>query len=728
MNTHSYTPDIPESIEYGPHILETTRIIVTKRDSSWEDKFFTLTNDKDLWDRKNKSKNREGSIEFPWGKVYWNTQERDSFLRLDGTQKEKHILVSAQRELEEETGMYIHESRFMKIGYGTRDMQGGNYVKNGLNCSKYRTNEFLIYLHPDEYRNDFLEHSDLTLSQIENDDQHKEARWDAISFTELTEYLWWNSQIKKAGINSIVEEVREKVADDVVNTISHFNNVSPTGDIFSFIDIWGMKYDVSFEDFKKVYKQHFWSELTNEEAIWPIKNLLANEVIHSLDSLFDKLSMDTNKLRLEKMRKRFTKITSAKAFYDIFRRYANTPLWRQAFKKFVGYLHATNLPFFPYIEEYKEKFNQQISWITEEKDGKRIIKNFSWDTVYIDLYSNVKIVDRMASKFVTKAEIKPNEIKDVYRLRAIVKNTEDAESVKTYFLRKFGSTRSKKPGSWKLRLDEDRGTNTLRDTGRQEIKIIGEYPIDECEQWIPIEIQIMTQEQYQKNESWAKFHNIYSTIQELAEIWRGNIGIPKENMDILIDLLSYDEEAQQSYHDAHEKKKNELQVRLKKDIMHRISKYFFLNQSNEYISFQSVYRYRNISHITYNQDQNFRDLWIFLNTQLPINLYTSEWKEIFEADATSKSLEDIILHKVGIHIFELTELLQSYKFGFPQHKIDALETVMVHGVAKIVKNVWWFEKDVLREIFARQRDISESIGPKACHQLSGIYDFRELQR
>ena len=135
--------------------------------------------------------------------------------------------------------------------------------------------------------------------------------------------------------------------------------------------------------------------------------------------------------------------------------------------------------------------------------------------------SNGKHKSRILQKMIRKASADLEVMDDILRGRIIVKKAGDVEPI---IKRLIGDK------SLNLKL-KDNSLNGTRDETRQDISLIGKY------KGIPVEVQIMTAEAYEKSEEGEKHHLVYEFIQHCIIIERLYGYIPQEYVkDNIYDL------------------------------------------------------------------------------------------------------------------------------------------------------------------------------------------------
>ncbi len=681
----------PQAIR-AERFLETQRVLVMRKPKPGEENhppILVASNHGESGDRIGKSPDKACKYEIPGGKTFDDKAAQTAFLAMSEPEKELSRLKKAGEELEEESGLYVHLNRFQKL-YTTETAMTNGSFKKIPHIDHKRITFWLVILEPEEYENlpetwTALQHSD---------DSHEEISWEPsgpaiLSDPETRELIASNSHLGAAQVEEalkrmeqVTEETRAKalaVANSgkpmTVKDINDSNSVQETNKIISPLDIISISPD--FEAFKKIYETHFEVPLDVPEAI-QAGGLMAMRCLPHIVSrtqfMRDYIKYDARALqaKVEKnLMPLIRKIQDPESFFEFAKKANQSPLGRRMLKSFVGFKKISKLPYYQFIDAHEKEFRQALRDKTEEevtqgkKTGRRLIKGFTGGRkCYLKLDSNAKAIERMATKCTRKSEVDPSNIKDVYRASIIVANENDIREVINKLQIDFGRPNSPYDESWNLKVKESTSQNLTADSQRKEYKLLGSFPIKYGEEIIriPVEIQIMTEEDYKKNESGANHHDVYVALQDLVDESRPTIPILESSMWNIVKDLANNPEIYRSYIDYEEgKKEQDFIERAKKDIKNRFKNSFFKGpKEEEFFAYQHVLRIRDISDIVPGEDEAFRLMAEALNARCEVILHAQDWKILFDED---KDLSDeIIFTRIGANVASLVDTLKAIKF------------------------------------------------------------------
>ena len=603
----SRTDLAPETLSPPPEqVLETSRIYVCrlKEDGTYE--ILMCENRSRMGNRKGKDKEKLGKMEVPGGKVFSSREEQEAFLKQTPAEQDQSRLTTALKELEEETGVYINQNRFEFLSSEIVAMDGE--YKNIPGVDHKKTNFFMVVLNPEEY--EVLPKN--WTSEQESDDQHRDICWEDFELGDFASerfrsLLAPNSCIKKrlaAEATARIETLAHKTEQRTARVLNSENtSIENAGSVLTLVGIYKKRKpgtqkispldmnqkNISFEAFKEAYKKHFQKELTIEE-VERIKQILITYCVGHVARRTEKYatyvgSSSDYRTKVEALLKnRVETIKIPEELYLFCKKANNFRLGRRLLRSFFGFGKISQLDYFLSIQGHSEEFNKMLLAQTEvsPKTGKRLIKGLTrGKKCYLVVDSSTKTLRRMASKSTTKVENDPRAIQDVYRARFIVKSEKDIKSVITFLTSKFGSKKNKKKGqSWELEIKPEKtGTNLNADKDRKEKKLIGSFPIKtETGQTlrIPIEIQIMTQEDFDRNETGANHHAVYVALQTLVDESRPTDPIPTTTVEVIVHELANKAAVYQSYPGFGKgKTKSSLIAQAQKDICERFKRLFF---------------------------------------------------------------------------------------------------------------------------------------------------------
>ncbi len=684
--------DESEYLEIVPErFLETCRVLVIKPSKEGKTQILTCSNQSNLGNRKGKDEDKKGKTELPGGKVFDNDEEQRLFLEKNPDQQEVDRVFTAANELEQETGLYINPNRFKRINSVDRKMIGRFEKIPGVD--HIRTNFYLVVLNPEEYEKPPQNWT----AQEHSDDRHERTAWEELDLQDFSSggsldwFIAKNSLLEEDTVEQAEAAIAEQLSDTrakVTQVATTHNSIIrgaevTTSDTYSKTREKGTQkasaidfnrdQPLDYEEFCEAYRVHFGTALDVQEVNRNIKHILQNYCIPQVSrrvAFMQEYSeaRGQNPIENSKRVKRHLqtiveRLQTPKGFYRFYTRANKSKLGRRLMKSFFGFGKISQLPYFDYINAYSSQFNGALSAETEKDNqtGRTMIRGFTHgEKCFLELDSNTKTTERMASKSTTKVEIDPYDIKDIYRARIVVDSEKNIDEVITFLCTKFGKKDSQKSNSWKLEVKQTERTNVNADTSRKEVKVLGSFPLPGNPKIrIPIEIQIMTQENFDQNEAGANHHDVYVAIQTLVEDSRPTEAIDKGSYESIIKELVNTPNVYRSYPDYTERKKRKFQSRLEQEIRERMRNYFF-ERKDGYYAYQHVVRLRNISDVVKREDEAFRYMTEKLNIDCGTKLHAQDWKMLF--DNPEQLSPQITFERIGMNIFKWAERISEIKW------------------------------------------------------------------
>lgn len=599
---------------FNEQILESTRIIVK-------------CGDRYLCCHQTKQKGSKSlQTEFPWGKCFDDPDNQNTFLSFTKQEKESYIRESAVVELLEETGVFIDPLQLIYIGNESEDMDGEYSNKKGLKCTKKRAHIYFVEIPRDAYPpDDFLGTKTLE-EQNDNDDNIKEVTWETQVFEkDMQEILWSNSQFSietLSAIKSIQQKVNFTLCENKQTSLDK-KEVD-----FSFLDIANIQLFPDYDAFIQAYAKNFkYSETSasdeqKENEIAKIKGIIE----HSVFSQDSDIRKELAYIHGEKIVKKFCgtlkesakRIKNLEQFYDYIKRYCKHPLGKSFLKEFTGYRLVHTLSYYQDMQEC-EKYAQFVDYFEEniyEDRVKKLVRGYDGKKIDISIDENLKTNERIASKLATKPGMTPDKLKDVFRIRIQVWERDDIKAVHKLLQQRVLN----------LHLQEDNPidtTNAIASTDRSEKKLLWAYG------GIPVEIQIMTFDDYKDNEAWENHHKVYSRFQNMLKHTRDHINsIPEKWFDQMIKDLSQDSDIQKSLWNTMPLK-DKAANKLYDDIKARAKTYFYKTQDGSYTTYAHTLRYMGMWPLVAKQNRYFRDLTLHLNKELWTQLRVLQWYKVF---------------------------------------------------------------------------------------------------
>lgn len=667
MSNETNSPEHQEIQPTPENTMRTVRIVVARPRMEGRHKVLQILTAINA-DKTTKTGHSEksGQIEVPGGTVEAGHSE----------------LQTALDELEQETGLCLHPSQLIPVeGEAIIRPLEGTYPGNP-NLKFHRTQVYVVAL--DQHANRQLKSN--WAAHHQSTDDHDEINF--IDAEQLIDPDW----VEVAKNSQFSQEVRDRIAKalllaesgrqaDILRVIENprsalFRGGKPDQKV-SILDASALS-DADDKTLRNAYKKEFGIKRFDQREVATAKELLLSYCVDYAISEMEFLGEFFG--REEKLRDILNqKIEKVKTAEDLFR------LWRDSFyslqgramwRAFVGYRNIYNLDYFTLIDEGYEGFKTELEKGVYNSPNTTIgqsAKDLSGNKVNVQIASNPKQAQRMASKAVTKADIDPKKIRDVYRARIIVADETQMKNMQRLVEVKFGTAKPgrRAKGAWNLKLKEE-GSNVNRDEERKEIKLIGTYPMGTIEDvstqaLIPVEIQIMTKDEYERSETGSNHHEVYMAMQKLVEISRPCIGIDKKSIELVIDRLSRNPEVLASVQSK--QNPNPKAGQLQPLIRRRLAQYFFQAHDGKYYAYQHILRLRNTPNITAQAEEMFGAMCETLNEET--NLFTHDyggipltyrqWRELFDLQKGQSPSEEI-REIIGVKFITFSETLLRKKW------------------------------------------------------------------
>jgi len=653
----------------------------------------------------NRDQSKSGKYEFPGGKVYETEEERLAFAKISPDDREEILRIAGARELEEEIGMSLNPDRFVKLKTLTTPIEGEPY-ENFPEAEYFRTTYYTVVLGEDEYTSDFPE---TWTAQQKSDDIHIDRHWEPVNTedfadSDIIECYAGKTRVileKADEITQAIEEARTATTAKVSKVLTNVNSVVHGGEIrdkkqvdeqkgevrFSLLDLDvspEIMQSLALDDFTAAYERHFEQALDAPE-ISRVRRILLDQCLKAVLDKTVEIEMISREERsaLQNYTSRaIGLIKTPRQLFQFYKRCMETEFGKRVIRALLGYGKISQLPYFDYIDSESKKFNEKLEATLTDPKARRAdaapenikrkrITSFEGDPCYLVIDSNTKTLERMVAKSSIKVEVDPRNIKDVFRGRIVVRNANEIDAIVTFMQKKFGNSKSESEDSWQLEPKVEAAQNALRDEERQDTKLLGSYLVPGTDIRIPIEFQIMTEEQYKRSESGPKFHTVYAELlQALFEETRPITPVNQVFVELKIQALADDKALQKSYTRLPNNPDKRTHI-VRKEIATRLSQFTFQNSEGDYLAYQNVIRCMGIPDLVEGEDEAFFQMAEALNDEIGCRLYALHWRDFFKDSTVAASTYGPTC--IGIHFLRFVDIVTSKKFGV---KIEDSSTLL----------------------------------------------------
>ncbi len=325
-------------------------------------------------------------------------------------------------------------------------------------------------------------------------------------------------------------------------------------------------------------------------------------------------------------------------------------------KVFSAFHHAQEeQSYFDDIDRYEEIFKKNFNNLfkTEKSkdpkkpDKKYFQKGHNGKKIYVEIAKHdTKAKWRVIDKLLTKATLNFSDIQDILRGRIVPERKEEKEELNEAFKKtKFFS-------DYNLKL-KTKETNRNKGSGRDnEIKYIKSAEAE----GVPIEIQIMDKDEFDKSESYENHHLVYEWIQNLVRDDRlGDLNDFSNKLSQRVIKQQINELAKNK-----EIRRKLSEKEIKKRILARFNKTFF-NFNGSFYSYQNTLRCRNYN-LRYRQLEIIKAMFKRFNKEANLDLSVSEWQIILDYPQNA----DLLEHET------ITEMLKNIK-GVPNKIVEKIQ-------------------------------------------------------
>ncbi len=445
-----------------------------------------------------------------------------------------------------------------------------------------------------------------------------------------------------------------------------------TGEVFSKLDFENFENYSAYQILKKIEDE--FGKIRGKEGkenLEQIKEFLLSGIEFRDNSLKINLYNPISK----EFRREILMINNSKDLLRIIFDEKNQETMKRLFKIMLGQKHVADFEdkFYP-EPNLVINFNRILKSIFTKEEGCKHCFSLQNGSKYIfsleSISSNEKQEDRILQKSIRKASIEMGKMDDILRGRIIIKNLIDLEPI---------IERLKEEGLLKLQL-KNSTENGDRDVNRQDVSLNGNY------KGIPVEIQILTEAQHEKNEEGASHHLVYEFIQFCTIIERVDGYIPHEYVkDFIYNLINNKDVLESKVGGVFEK--NELEnliwERFNRTFFEVDNKDFYKTQINEnnederlspYISYGRSIELKDIKILKYDEER-WDSLANVLNEKLKkkFEFTGEEWREIFD------NLDDLESSEFRSASFDIMKVLSTIKLTpYYAKKVKKLVTISLN--------------------------------------------------